>query len=239
MQLTTFLVAAAALAPLASAHFTLDYPPTRGFDEDIESQFCGGFATPASSRTPFPLSGSAPVTIGSHHASADVAIFLSFDSNPTSFADFNETSSGQSYGPLKPFGQITGTGDYCYTVDIASLGISSLSNGTVATLQVEYNGGDGYLFQCADLVLVSDYSTPSNVSCTNSTESGTSSSSSAAAAASGTGTASASASGTAASGSTGASATGGPSSGAASAKAVVGGLAGALAAVVGAGVMAL
>ncbi|KPV73508.1 uncharacterized protein RHOBADRAFT_4995, partial [Rhodotorula graminis WP1] len=166
---------------LASAHFTLDFPPTRGFDEDLESQFCGGFATPASSRTPFPLSGPAPVTIGSHHASADVAIFLSFDSNPTSFADFNETSSGQSYGPLKPFGQISGTGDYCYTVDVASLGISNLSNGTVATLQVEYNGGDGYLFQCADLVLVSDYSTPSNVTCANSTEAATSSSSAAAA----------------------------------------------------------
>lgn len=128
----------------------------------MPAEFCGGFSTPASSRTPFPLSGSAPVTIGSHHASADVAIFLSFDSNPTSFADFNETSSGQSYGPLKPFGQITGTGDvrcallrhppfvqdclgqkaddlgcaqYCYTVDIASLGVSNLSNGSVATLQ--------------------------------------------------------------------------------------------------------
>ncbi|GAA5910112.1 hypothetical protein JCM8208_000959 [Rhodotorula glutinis] len=231
MKLATTLIAAA-LPFLASAHFTLDYPLTRGFDEDLESQFCGGFPTPALSRSPFPLSGAAPVTIASHHASADVAIFLSFDTNPTSFADFNETSSGQSYGPLKPFGQITGTGDYCYTVDIASLGISNLSNGTAATLQVEYNGGDGYLFQCADLVLVSDYSTPSNVTCANSTESA--SSSSAAAAAPGSAGQSATASG-----STGPSATGSPSSGAASGKVVVGGLAGALAAAVGAAVMAL
>ncbi|TNY17665.1 hypothetical protein DMC30DRAFT_333637, partial [Rhodotorula diobovata] len=196
------------------AHFTLDYPPTRGFDEDIESQFCGGFSTPSSARTPFPLSGSAPVTIGSHHASADVAIFLSLDSNPTSFADFNETSTGQSYGPLKPFGQISGTGDYCFTVDVASLGLSDLSNGTVATLQVEYNGGDGYLFQCADVVLVSDFSLPSNVSCANPTES---------AASSGSASMSASASNTAASGSTGPSASANPSSGAMSNKAVLGG----------------
>lgn len=39
MKLTLTAIAAAAVLPLlASAHFTLDYPPTRGFDEDIESR---------------------------------------------------------------------------------------------------------------------------------------------------------------------------------------------------------
>ena len=38
MKFAVTLLAAIALPLLASAHFTLDYPPTRGFDEDIESR---------------------------------------------------------------------------------------------------------------------------------------------------------------------------------------------------------
>ncbi|GAA6028940.1 hypothetical protein JCM8097_001516 [Rhodosporidiobolus ruineniae] len=215
MKTFSALAALAALPLLASAHFILDYPTTRGFDEDLEPQFCGGFNSTSSTRVPFPLSGSAPVTIGSHHPSADVAILISFDENPTSFADFNETSSGQSYGLLKDFGTITGTGDFCFNVDIASLGVTGLQNGSVATLQVEYNGGDGILLQCSDLVLVSDYTAPSNVSCTNATATATTSG------------------GESATGSVAPSSTGG-SSGAMSGKTVGAAVLGAAAAVVGA-----
>ena len=38
-------------------------------------------------------------------------MFLSFDSNPTNFSQFNQTSSGQQYGLLDNFGSITGTGE--------------------------------------------------------------------------------------------------------------------------------
>ncbi|GAA5954975.1 hypothetical protein JCM8115_005584 [Rhodotorula mucilaginosa] len=225
MKFSAVLPALMTLPLLASAHFTLDYPTSRGFDEDIEPQFCGGFPTPSSERTPFPLSGSAPVLIDSHHPSAIVGMFLSFDSNPTSFSQFNQTSSGQQYGLLDNFGSITGSGEFCFQVDVASLGVSGLSNGSVATLQVEFNGGDGSLFQCADLVLVDNYSVPSNVTCKNET---TTASSSAAA--------SGSASQSSASGSAGAQSTGTPSS-AASRTLVTSAVGAGLAAVTGAAVL--
>ncbi|GAA5882889.1 hypothetical protein JCM3774_001378 [Rhodotorula dairenensis] len=205
MKLSSTLTALVALPLLVSAHFTLDYPTSRGFDEDLEPQFCGGFPTPSSERTPFPLAGSAPVLIDSHHPSAIVGMFLSFDSNPTNFSQFNQTSSGQQYGLLDNFGSITGTGEFCFQVDVASLGVNGLSNGSVATLQVEFNGGDGSLFQCADLVLVENYSVPSNVTCRNATTSASSSAS----ASSASGTAQQS---SAASGSSGAQSTSKPSS---------------------------
>lgn len=43
-----------------------------------------------------------------------------------------------------------------------------VGNGTAATLLVEFNGGDGALFQCADVVLSSTF-TASNVACVNGT----------------------------------------------------------------------
>ncbi|ORY89067.1 hypothetical protein BCR35DRAFT_262814 [Leucosporidium creatinivorum] len=162
-------LALAALVPLAAAHFTLDYPATRGFDEDLEPQFCGGFPDVSSTRQPFPLSGSAPILIDSHHPSAQVGILISLDSNPTSFDNFTTTSTGDAIPMLLPFGQITGTGEFCFNVDVGSLGLSNVTNGTVATIQVEFNGGDGLLLQCTDIVLVSDYTVPSNVTCANAT----------------------------------------------------------------------
>ncbi|KAG0139291.1 hypothetical protein CROQUDRAFT_699647 [Cronartium quercuum f. sp. fusiforme G11] len=156
-----------ALASIASAHFTLDFPLTRGFDEDKEPTFCGGFPTNASGRQVFPLSGAAPVLINSHHQTAQVAIILSVNPNPTAFADFN---SSNKVDFLMPFGTIKGQGQYCFTVDIATLA-SQISpapvNGTLATLQVEFNGGDGVLLQCSDLILVQGAAIPGNVTCTN------------------------------------------------------------------------
>lgn len=46
----TTIIAFAAFAATASAHFTLDYPTSRGFDDDLEGQFCGSF-TDVVSRT--------------------------------------------------------------------------------------------------------------------------------------------------------------------------------------------
>ncbi|GAA5897319.1 uncharacterized protein JCM6883_006655 [Sporobolomyces salmoneus] len=148
--------------PVALAHFTLDYPQTRGFDEDLEPQFCGGFNSPSSSRTPFPLSGQGSILIDSHHPTAQVAVLISFDENPTSIEQFTKLSNGTSYGLLQNFETLNSEGEYCLSVDVASLNLGAV-NGTPATIQVEFNGGDGTLFQCSDVVLVSDYSTPSNV----------------------------------------------------------------------------
>lgn len=56
----------AVFASVASAHFNLDYPAARGFDEDKLIQFpCGSFDTPVENRTVWPISGgSIALTMG-------------------------------------------------------------------------------------------------------------------------------------------------------------------------------
>ncbi|WVR05799.1 hypothetical protein IAU60_002824 [Kwoniella sp. DSM 27419] len=157
------LLTAALVATSATAHFTLDYPTSRGFDDDNEPQFCGGF-TNVSARQPFPL-GSGPVHIDSHHNLATVVAFISTSSNPTSFDDFNKTANGTSIPLATDFFQVT-SGDKCFNIDLGSLGLG-LTNGSEVTLQVQYDGGDGNLYQCADLVLIENYSVPSNETCTS------------------------------------------------------------------------
>ena len=132
----TSLVAAIALAlPIVSAHFTLDYPKTRGFSHDIENrtshlwlssqttgsyrageradtgrfaEFCGGFPNPLLPRQQYPL-GSAPLIINSGHT-AQIGIQISFDQNPASFANFNATSTGTPISMLEGFALADGRG---------------------------------------------------------------------------------------------------------------------------------
>ena len=53
--------------PLVLAHYTLDYPPTTGFDEDQEpNPPCGGFNPDPANLTAWPLSGG-QIAIDSHH----------------------------------------------------------------------------------------------------------------------------------------------------------------------------
>lgn len=73
-------------------------------------EFCGGFNSSSSTRSLFPLN-SAPILIDSHHNSADVGIQISFNSNPTSFNQFNQTTNGTGYGNLMSFGTINGQGE--------------------------------------------------------------------------------------------------------------------------------
>ncbi|GAA5822690.1 hypothetical protein JCM5353_000633 [Sporobolomyces roseus] len=161
MKFTLPFLAVCAL-PTVLAHFTLDYPQTRGFDEDIEPQFCGGFNSTSSTRAPFPLNSAGSILIDSHHPSAQVAVLISFNENPTSIGQFTRLDNGTDYGLLMGFKDINGEGEFCFDVNVASLNLGA-TNGTRATLQVEFNGGDGTLFQCSDVILVSDYTTPSNV----------------------------------------------------------------------------
>ncbi|KAG8946175.1 hypothetical protein FRC04_012030 [Tulasnella sp. 424] len=153
LSLPKILGLSTAFFTIAHAHFTLDYPPTRGFDEDLEPQFCGGFPL-ANNRSLFPLTGGV-VEIDSHHETAQFVTLISFSSDPQSFTDFNTTSDGKAIPFLKPFIQIQGTGEACIPVDVASLNVPGVQNGTNATIQVQFNGGDGWLYQCADVTLVS------------------------------------------------------------------------------------
>ncbi|KZO99728.1 hypothetical protein CALVIDRAFT_534155 [Calocera viscosa TUFC12733] len=173
MFIPTLLSLALAAAP-ALAHFQLNYPPPRGpFVAQMELSFCSGYPTGA--RSPFPIDGGF-VDITSEHPTATVGIIISFDNNPTTFAQFNITANGTSYPPLLPFFTMNWQGDLCVPVDAESVGIP-IVNGTNATLQVEFNGSDGALFDCADVVLITNYTIPSGTQCSNSTASSSTSTS--------------------------------------------------------------
>ncbi|KAG6812555.1 hypothetical protein H0H93_011291, partial [Arthromyces matolae] len=67
-----------------------------------------------------------------------------------------------------------GEGKFCFPLDLAQASnVSSLQSGQNVTIQIVFDGGDGQLYQCADLTLSNDASV-SNVSCTNATASTTS-----------------------------------------------------------------
>ncbi|KAG8773151.1 hypothetical protein FRC12_002698 [Ceratobasidium sp. 428] len=132
------IVTIASLIAGAAAHFTLDYPLTRGFDEDIENRFCGGFNTPGP-RSPFPL-GAAGINIDSHHDSANVIALISFDPNPQNITQFSNSSGGAQ---LSDFIRLVKQGPACIPVNIGSLGLANVSNGTNATIQIQFDGGDG------------------------------------------------------------------------------------------------
>jgi len=147
-----------ALVSGAAAHFQLNYPPTRGFDDDKEpTPICGGFDT-INNRTDFPLSGG-QLQITSFHTLASVFAEISFDSNPTSFTQFNTSSNGTNYPFLIGVNQIP-EGAACWNVDVSALDVSDAKDGTNATIVIIFDGGDGTLYQCADIVLRSNSTIP-------------------------------------------------------------------------------
>lgn len=129
-------VIALALAPVALAHFNLEYPTSRGFDEDKEPTFpCGGFDT-VGSRTDFPISGG-PIQIKLGHQQTNVAVYMAVGDNP-----------GNGFSVvLHPQIQVSGYGDFC----LGSVSIPSslnVTDGTKASIQVITNAhGEGGLYQ--------------------------------------------------------------------------------------------
>ena len=132
------VVAGLTLLQSVSAHYQLTYPESRGFNEDNEPNApCGGFNSPSSNRTQFPLQNGF-VEINSGHTSYSYEIKLVTNSANPSTADFNSAST-----------IATGSRNYpsnaCLPVDLSS--VSNASAGTNATIQVIYDGGDGKLYQ--------------------------------------------------------------------------------------------
>ncbi|ODQ56243.1 hypothetical protein SAICODRAFT_42417, partial [Saitoella complicata NRRL Y-17804] len=126
-----------------SAHFTLNYPETVGFDEDNEPTApCGGFsASDATNRTLVPLDGTAPFAIYAGHPTAQVIVKLALSTDPTTNADFNIT--------VVPQFTENGLGDFCFPSVNWAAAAGSPTEGQNATVQVAYAGGDGVLYQCA------------------------------------------------------------------------------------------
>ncbi|TKY88011.1 hypothetical protein EX895_003107 [Sporisorium graminicola] len=171
---TTATLAALALASTAAAHFTLDYPATRGFDEDMESQnFCGGFSNVSLPRQPWYYKNG-PVEIDSHHDTAVVNIYISY-SVPTSAQAFLAAS------PLRHDLAITGQGEFCFHANASASSVAGVTPaaGTNATLMVEYiNTQHGHLYQCSDVVFTDDNNVGANITCTDALTTGTSGASS-------------------------------------------------------------
>ncbi|KAJ6604420.1 hypothetical protein DFH09DRAFT_308466 [Mycena vulgaris] len=150
----------ASLIAVASAHFQLAFPAPRGvFVEDDEPTFCDGYDNEATNRTVFPLSGGF-FTLNSEHTTWTAGVALATKPNSTSFDDFK---------PVVPFFQLTGEGVFCIPLDFSKTNATGLTDGQNVTVEITFNGGDGPLYQCADLTLSSTAKIASTVTCSNAT----------------------------------------------------------------------
>ncbi|KAJ7139893.1 hypothetical protein C8R44DRAFT_765686 [Mycena epipterygia] len=157
MLVSTSLVFASLIA-LANAHFQLQFPIPRGpFVEDNEPTFCDGYNDETTNRTVFPLSNGF-FSLNSEHTSWTAGVTLSTKANSTSFDDFST---------IVPFFKLTGEGLFCIPLDLLATNATGLKDGQNVTLEIVFDGGDGELFQCADLTLSSTANISSSVACTN------------------------------------------------------------------------
>ena len=141
MRLNTIALSLAASLTLTSAHFTLDWPVARGFNDDNAPNFpCGGFDTVSSNRTEFPLSGG-PVQLNLHHTQTNLEVLLAVGNLP-----------GSNYSiVLRPTFAEEGPGEFCVG-GIVLPAVAGIEAGTNATIQVVSNGDpSGGLYQVSHL----------------------------------------------------------------------------------------
>lgn len=127
-----FLLLLATVLPIAAGHFVMQYPTSRGFDEEKMSQFpCGGFPQ-SSERTKLPLSDSFPIALKLGHVQTALEVLLALGTDPG--VNFNIT--------VVPTFQINGLGEFCLPhVDLSEQAIGAkLTDGMNATLQVQSDG---------------------------------------------------------------------------------------------------
>ncbi|KAI9028094.1 hypothetical protein CLU79DRAFT_682344, partial [Phycomyces nitens] len=141
------------------AHFSLTYPPTRGFSESIEATApCGGYDTPLANRTQFPLTNGF-VEINAEHPTYTYQVNILINNSPTA-ADFTSSNlvtvaSGKNSFPMAA----------CLPLNLTAA--PEAKNGTLATLQITFNGGDGALYQCTDVILTDNATDFNSSKCVN------------------------------------------------------------------------
>lgn len=127
---------------LASAHFTLSYPKSRGFDESKEAVGpCGGFDTPSSQRVQMPLKNSF-IQVNSGHVAYSYNINAVVKNDPTA-SDFSSNVVKVAEG-TRSYPE-----ESCLPLNFND----SFKTNTNVTLQVVYNGGDGLLYQVSFVVI--------------------------------------------------------------------------------------
>jgi hypothetical protein len=119
---------ALSLLPVSFAHFTLNWPKARGFNDDLEGNFpCGSYNDVQQQRTDFPIGGG-PLQLNLGHEQTNVAVYMAVGTNPgTGFSVV-----------MRPQFQVTGLGDFC----IGQVGVPSglnITDGTPASIQVVTN----------------------------------------------------------------------------------------------------
>ncbi|KAE8270665.1 hypothetical protein A4X09_0g1664 [Tilletia walkeri] len=151
-RFASIAVLLATAATLVNAHFTLDSPPSFGFDEEKEGQVpCGGYTIEGATRSPWYYKNG-PIQLDSHHDTATVNIRISYADNPTSATDFTALPA------LKENLALKGQGEFCFHADASK---STPANspapaaGTNATLLIEFiSTVHGALYQCAAVTFV-------------------------------------------------------------------------------------
>lgn len=131
------------LSTSSLAHFVVEYPIPRGYNEDTTSQFpCGGMNEVSTQRTLYPITGGA-IGIEIGHARTNIEVLIAFESEPTS--NFNTILR-------KTFTQI-GMGKFCMT-NVNMPAELDIHEGTNATIQVITNSDDdgvGGYYSCSDI----------------------------------------------------------------------------------------
>ncbi|KAI9324613.1 hypothetical protein DFJ73DRAFT_667208, partial [Zopfochytrium polystomum] len=134
---------------VASAHYVLTSPLTRGFSDDNEpTSPCGGFNTTVNP-VAFPLSKLAKsnVSISAFHSKANVSVSI-------------QLTGASSFTLIKTFATDFGTVNTCsnlppwnssFLIDLTA--VSGAKSGDKAVIQTIFDGPDGALYQCADVVL--------------------------------------------------------------------------------------
>jgi hypothetical protein len=67
-------------------------------------------------------------------------VLISFAANPQNITQFSNSSDGAQ---LTNFIKLTKQGEACLPVNVQSLGLPNAKNGANATIQIQYDGGDG------------------------------------------------------------------------------------------------
>jgi hypothetical protein len=152
-----FSLAAVALvlAQQATAHFTLNYPPSIGFDDDEEPTGpCGGFTPDNTTATivDFHVDGDT-IAVSSFHPQADWLFRASLD------------LTGQNVSNVLPTIEQTGLGNFCEP----AVAVPASYAGHQGLISVVMDSDDGILFQCAIVNFVSGAQTspPAGSGCSN------------------------------------------------------------------------
>ncbi len=119
------------LLTLTSAHFALNFPPSRGTDDEVQATFpCGGHAQ-TQNRTAVSLT-SIPISLELGHTENLITVALAIGNDVGDSFNTILLPTIQEYGP----------GDFCWA-SVAVPANLNILDGTNATVQVITNSHDG------------------------------------------------------------------------------------------------